>query len=273
MGYQWQVTLIGLTALGFVADEAVDREVAAQARQWLMEPIGDSKERGAGKAERVAWASRGFDHLRAWTPLLIAWAARGEPSTRGRAVAALAEFAVQRLVREEPVGDGEPFQEVLIANLKDPDASIRALSADALAFCRGPGAVPHLIAAMGDPSEVVRVHATDAVGHYGDRRAVEPLLAALKDGSPIVRNEAADALWVFGEDKRMVEALIEALFDTVSGVAAGNIVIALDRLGVRSEPILKFEGRPEDGEPKGVIVGYRVKARGDATWRERHWSR
>jgi hypothetical protein len=273
MRYKWMFPLIGLIALGFVADEAVDREIAAQARQWLMEPIGDSKERGAGKAERVEWASRGFDHRQAWTPLLIAWAARGEPSIRGRAVAALAEFAVQRLVREEPVGDGEPFQEVLVANLKDQDASIRALSAGALAFCRGPGALPHLIAAMGDPSEAVRVYATDAVGHYGDRRAVRPLLAALKDHSPDVRNEAADALWGFGDDKRVVDALIEALFDPSSGAAAGNIIFALDRLGVRSEPILKFEERPEDHGSKAVIVGYRVKARGDATWKERRWSR
>ena len=272
MWYRWQVALIGLIALGFVADEAVDREIAAQARQWLMEPIGDSKERGAGKAQRVEWAIRGFDHRQAWTPLLIAWAKREEPSIRRRAVAALADFAVQRL-EKEPVGDGDPIQEALIANLKDRDASIRALSAGALAYCRGPGALPHLIAAMGDPSEDVRVYATDAVRHYGDRRAVTPLLAALKDQSPSVRNEAADALWGFGDDKRVVDALIEALFDPSSGVAAGNIIIALERLGVRSEPILKLKEKPVDDEAKAVTVGYRVKARGDAIWRERRWSR
>lgn len=275
MWYAKRVVLIGLIVLAFNTLNPVGQQPETPVRQWLMEPIGDAKERGAGKAERLEWATRGFKHQEEWTPQLIEWAAHGKPPIRERAIAALAEFAVQRLVLENPVGDGESFQKTLIANLKDPDAAIRARSANALAFCRGPSAVAPLIKTMADPNKRVRIYATDAVGHYNDRRALEPLLSALKDPNPEVRGEAPDALWGFGPDKRIIKALIDALFDPASGLAAGNITFALERLGVQSQPIREtMPSPPIDEHGHGpAIVGYRVKIPGEDTWREHRWSK
>lgn len=233
-----------------------DTELKAKWQKWLMEEGTDH------------WAEYAFDHRNEVTPLLIEWAGEAESPLRQRAISALGSLATQRLIRKQPVGDGEGHLKVLIAGLADKDPAIRRSSAAALAYCRGAAAVPPLIKAMADKEESVRIYATDAVGHHHDKRALRPLLAALvNDPSPAVRNEAADAVWQFKGEKGVLEALVQALFDPASGTAAGNIRIALERLEAKVVPIQEAEG------VKRITVGYRVKLSGENKWQQRRWPR
>ena len=248
-----------------------DAKTEEKWRQWLAEKGCDDQAKGAGTTERMEWSDRGFQHSEEVTPLLIRWARSGERPVRGRAIIALGALATQRLIRNDPVDNGEKHLEVLVIALGDEDPAIRTRAAQALAYCRGLDAVLPLIKAMDDGSEEVRCYATGSVGHYRSRRALSPLLRALKDSSPRVRNEAAGAVCQFKDDKRVTEALVEALFDRASGVAAGEVTSALHQLGAKVEEIR--EPTDVDGKMGTVIVGYRVKLLGDKDWRECRWPR
>ena len=145
---------------------------------------------------------------------------------------------------------GEPAVEALIQALKDEDSDIRSGVADALSVIRDRKAVEPLILALDDESWEVRRAAVMALGVIGDARAVEPLIWALNDeywnvnrkaekalamiGEPAVellirtlhdnswgvRQRAAGALGAIG-DVRAVEALIQALSDTVLCLGSG----------------------------------------------------
>jgi len=100
--------------------------------------------------------------------------------------------------------------EQLIATLKDSNADVRRLDAEALGEIKDTRAVEPLITTLRDANSNVRNEAAIALGKIKDPRAVEPLIAALKDTDATVR---ANAAWALGKirDPRAYELLIAAL--------------------------------------------------------------
>lgn len=151
-----------------------------------------------GVADRAA---RALGDLRS-TDAIPALADAVRTRRSGGAVWALTQFDDPRLV------------EPLIAALRHPDATARALSAGKLADLAAADAVPALIAVLQDDRDAhVREEAARALGLLGDPAAVDPLLAALRSdrGAP-VREEAAAALGRLG-DPRAVSPLHRARRD------------------------------------------------------------
>lgn len=102
----------------------------------------------------------------------------------------------------------------LIAALRHPDATARALSAGKLAELAAAEAVPALLDVLrGDRDAHVREEAARALGLLGEPAAVEALMTALRrDRGAHVREEAAAALGRLG-DVRAVKSLHRARSD------------------------------------------------------------
>ena len=104
---------------------------------------------------------------------------------RLRTVRAFREWGVRETAADALARIGEPALPALIDTLHDPDHSIRAHAARALARM-GPTAapaVPELIVALDDPDREVRQGAARALGQIGSdaEDAVSALIKALKD--------------------------------------------------------------------------------------------
>ena len=98
----------------------------------------------------------------------------------------------------------------MIANLSNPDASIRKTAADKLGRIKDPRAVEPLIVALKDDRDpTVRTSAAEALGTIGTP-AVEPLIAALKNKDAEVRWRVVESLGKI-KDPNAVEPLIAAL--------------------------------------------------------------
>src|ERR1043166_6518801 len=104
----------------------------------------------------------------------------------------------------------------LIDRLRDRSVLVRTAAAGALGHFEDPAAVPPLVKLVKDTDWHVRAAGIQALAmaasHTSDRAAVAaPLINALRaDDYALVRDRAADALG-YTDDKKAVEALVEAL--------------------------------------------------------------
>ena len=96
-------------------------------------------------------------------------------------------------------GDGKLIDscdvDILVADLKDKDSSVRWRAAKALGeeTMKDPKAVDHLILALQDESGYVRLRAVEALGKIKDNRAKEPL-KLLKDDHYIIQKAVEKSL-------------------------------------------------------------------------------
>ena len=121
-------------------------------------------------------------------PLLIGLTQSPDDDYRWWAVRGLAE-----------IGEDDPTQReaaisLLLDALRDPDDSIRCLSATALGQMQATGAIPALALLLMDPSGWVRGAAADGLAMIGEA-AIPALGAALQDDREGVRVRAARALY------------------------------------------------------------------------------
>jgi HEAT repeat protein len=111
---------------------------------------------------------------------------------RLRTVRAFRQWGVRETAADALARIGDPAVPALIDTLHDPDQSIRAHAAQALARMgpKAAPAVPELILALDDPDREVRQGAARALGQIGPdaEEAVPALIKALKDprNKPIV---------------------------------------------------------------------------------------
>ena len=124
-----------------------------------------------------------------------------------------------------------------IANLSDPDFSIRQSAARTLSWMGDTRAVEPLILGLHDLHDPnLRAVAAFELGRFKDPRSINALIVALDDENQEVRKNAAEALGEF-RDSRAVAGLIGALnsprvaySDPVAGAAAAS----LGRIGALS---------------------------------------
>jgi HEAT repeat protein len=111
--------------------------------------------------------------------------ARETGVVRLRTVQAFREWGVRETAADALARIGDPAVPALIETLHDPDHSIRAHAARALARMgpKAAPAVPDLIVALNDPEKEVRQGAARALGQIGPdaEEAVTALVKALKD--------------------------------------------------------------------------------------------
>lgn len=121
-------------------------------------------------------------------------------------------------------GDQEPYLELYVDHIDDPDPAVRAAAARALSIHGSPEHVPLLIQRLDpatEPSEAVRLEAARALQRIHNTQAVPTLLAAIRrpiptdpeaggEPNPDVRAEAAIALGQYAEP-RVFEGLVVAL--------------------------------------------------------------
>lgn len=111
--------------------------------------------------------------------------ARETGVVRLRTVRAFREWGVRETAADALARIGDPAVPALIETLHDPDHSIRAHAALALARMgpKAAPAVPDLIVALNDPQREVRQGAARALGQIGPdaEEAVPALVKALKD--------------------------------------------------------------------------------------------
>ncbi|MGH7140348.1 MAG: HEAT repeat domain-containing protein [Pirellulales bacterium] len=111
---------------------------------------------------------------------------------RLRTVRAFRQWGVRETAADALARIGDPAVPALIDTLRDPDQSIRAHAALALARMgpKASPAVPELILALDDPDREVRQAAARALGQIGPdaEEAVPALIKALKDprNKPVV---------------------------------------------------------------------------------------
>ncbi len=116
------------------------------------------------------------------------------------------------------VKDGN-IVELLIASLKDANATVRGSAVEALGDLGSERAIEPLIACFTDKEAMVGIKAKEVVGKLGNP-AVERLIACLKDNSIDIRSHAASALRRI-KNARVVERLIGCLKDRDPRVRAG----------------------------------------------------
>ncbi len=103
--------------------------------------------------------------------------------------------------------DDERITAALIPLLRDPDANVRRLTAQALGRSADRQAVEPLLETLLDSSAAVRSAVIDALGSLGDRAAVPDLLSALFDESVYVRFAAANALGQIGDPRAVIDLI------------------------------------------------------------------
>jgi HEAT repeat protein len=117
-----------------------------------------------------------------------------------RSVPAFREWGVRETAADALARIGDPALPALVATLRDPDHSVRAQAARALARMgpKAASAVPELIIALDDSNEEVRQGAARALGQIGAdaEKAVPALIKALKDP----RNKPARPVEVESEE-------------------------------------------------------------------------
>ncbi len=120
---------------------------------------------------------------------------------------------IQRLSAPERNSQDLVVELLATAVRQDPDPTVRSAAARALGASINPAAVPPLVEALEDPNEYVRLDAAEALASKRDDNAKRALLVRLgKDPAPQVRAASAKGLSIHHE-RRVVEALINALRD------------------------------------------------------------
>jgi HEAT repeat protein len=191
--------------------------------------------------------------------------------------------------------------EPLIARLSDPDASVRAKAAQALAHQYGDRprlfepiqqalrdedvevrvaaadtlwrvglndsrTFPALRPLLHDPEPEVRAAAAEAVGHNGDRHALRPLIYLLHDADADVRQAACKGLGSLG-----LEAAKHALFDVIQNESERPVrykaIEALGHIGrPRSATPTFRELIFEDEDIVNVLIGVMTDFENDDSW-------
>lgn len=155
---------------------------------WILSLLGEELFTSAGAAHLLSW----FD-LPDSVPALAAM-------LRGPAHPAAKDVAVASLAA---IGGDAACAALLDALAKNPDASIRARAARALAQFRGPEVYRGLVDALRDPDVDVRRYAAEALYSLPSKEMIEVLLARLP-AEPDVRVAADLALAAFAAGKSEV---------------------------------------------------------------------
>jgi hypothetical protein len=117
----------------------------------------------------------------------------------------------------------------LIPLLRDENADIRRIAAQALGRNGTPGAVRALSIALYDHQADVRAAAADALGQIGDRAAVPALIDALYDDVIEVRFAAAEAIGLIADPRAVVDLIY--LLDNADIPLAMMAAQALHKIG------------------------------------------
>lgn len=117
----------------------------------------------------------------------------------------------------------------------------------------------HEIANLSDPDASIRRNAAYTLSTFRDARTVEPLIAALQDKDADVRTTVAQSL-AKSKDPRAVEPLIAAIDNALggpnkSGVALSGIVLALGEIGDPRAvaPLIAAMSIPHESDPRLFI--------------------
>ena len=172
------------------AVRALGTRQAKGAAPRLIAALADPDTQVRAAAARALWPL----HVEAARPALVERLA-SDPEAQVRANAAL---GLQWIV-----DDGARV--ALVTAMKtDPDGGVRSAAIAVLADQPGLGGL--MLAALRDKDASVRQQAAEFLGKHGDQRAVEPLMAALRDSHYDVKVAAAEALGRIG-DLRAAKAL------------------------------------------------------------------
>ena len=178
----------------FLASEAIV-EMGADAVQTLIELLNDSEPGVVLEAIVLLGRIKDPRARRALTRAIESQ----QPLFQCHAIEALGQLADSKTIG--------PIARLL----NDPNASVRAMAAAALArMSSEKNVVGPLVKALSDSDEDVVVHAACGLGDSGDKRAVEPLSRLLRSPIPRVRESAAIALGHLG-DSRAVGHLLPML--------------------------------------------------------------
>ncbi len=135
-----------------------------------------------------------------------------------QALAALADLAngdnaarasALRLLRDQlrPPLPSETATTTLISLLRDPNPTIRVLTAEVLGHLSDTQAIDPLLDTLFDSDVAVRVAVIDALGELKDHAAVSALLEAIYDESVYVRFAAANALGQIGDSRAVIDLI------------------------------------------------------------------
>ena len=84
---------------------------------------------------------------------------------------------------------------VMIAGLRDSDASVRVRCCEILGRAGGPEALAELIASQQRDSDIdVRLAATRAMANFRDKQAISAMLVVLEDRDPALQYQAMESL-------------------------------------------------------------------------------
>lgn len=126
-----------------------------------------------------------------------------------------------------------------IGGLKNPDATVRRISAEILGHIPLPEAEQALIAGIDDPDAMVRAGSLRALAQMQSRAAFEKIAAALNDPEPDVRFEAAAALGAAHSSHPQFVQLLHPLLGDVDS-----------RVSTRAASVLlRGEPRPDTIQP------------------------
>ena len=129
----------------------------------------------------------------------------------------------------------EPAEVVpLIANLKNPDSSVRANAAIRLGIIGDITAVEPLIAALGDQELAVRSNVITALGALKDVRAIEPLLNLLMTSKELSTNTDVGDTLSRMNDRRAIETILNLLEgNTISDELIQKVIYTLGLVSAR----------------------------------------
>jgi HEAT repeat protein len=151
-------------------------------------------------AAMAAWALGEIEDHHASVPALLKFVREGDPRVRLAAISALGQIEDARAVPD------------IIATLRDPNATIRAMSADVLGDFEKADATGPLERALGSDTDArVRKEAAESLGQISSPSSGPALGRALSDADITVRRAAADALGSLDELHVAPSGLVAAL--------------------------------------------------------------
>lgn len=125
---------------------------------------------------------------------------------------------------------------MLIKAMKDPNAEVRALTAETLGYLGSVKANPILLEALSDTDPNVRAEAVWALGELGLQESMPNIVNTLKDTDKAVKWNAVEALEKLA-NIQTIEPLLDAINDNDKFVRR-KIALVLSKMRVNNEPIL-----------------------------------
>lgn len=142
---------------------------------------------------------------------------------------------------------GQQEYNMLVQQLHDPDADVRADAALALGKLDAIDAVEALINLLTDPDKRVRANAAEALGAIQDIRAIQPLQRLLDDPEDTVKDATAIALGNFA-DPSAIQPLVRILTNSTDQRITTSITTQLQNIGIAVLPALSdafYTANPE----------------------------